>query len=48
MTRQWHGGKGDRRRKHANDDRYRQGWDRIFGNDEESVNDTKEEDKERR
>lgn len=25
------GGKGDKRRKGADDDKYRDGWDRIFG-----------------
>ena len=25
------GGKGDKRRKGADDDKYREGWDRIFG-----------------
>lgn len=49
MTGKWHGGKGDRRRKAADDDRYRNGWDRIFGNDGESVNgrDKKEKDSKR-
>lgn len=32
MADQWHGGKGDRRRKDADDQKYREGWDRIFGN----------------
>ena len=36
-TGKWHGGKGDRRRKHADDECYRKNWDRIFGNGE-SVN----------
>lgn len=27
----WHGGKGDRRRRGADDSAYRAGWDRIFG-----------------
>ena len=39
MSNKWHGGKGDRRRKQADDKKYRSGWDRIFGNDGESVND---------
>jgi hypothetical protein len=30
MTRKWHGGKGDSRRK-GSDDAYRRGWDRVFG-----------------
>jgi len=37
-TGKWHGGKGDRRRKHADDNKYRDGWDRVFGNDGETVN----------
>ena len=31
MNREWSGGKGDARRKQANDQKYRAGWDRIFG-----------------
>ena len=27
---QWHGGKGSTKRKGANDDKYRNGYDRIF------------------
>lgn len=38
MTGQWEGGKGDRRRKHANDTAYAEGWNRIFGNDRNNVN----------
>lgn len=30
MTGKWHGGKGDTKRKGANDQKYRAGWDRIF------------------
>ena len=41
MSNQWHGGKGDRRRKKTDDDAYRSGWDRIFGNDEKSKSDKK-------
>jgi len=29
---EWSGGKGDSRRKKANDRKYREGWERIFGN----------------
>lgn len=36
MGEKWHGGKGDRRRKQADDDAYRKGWDRIFGNGDKS------------
>jgi len=32
MSSKWHGGKGDGRRKKADDRKYREGWDRIFGN----------------
>ena len=28
---QWHGGKGSTKRKGANDDNYRNSYDRIFG-----------------
>ena len=28
---QWHGGKGSGKRKGANDEKYRNGYDRIFG-----------------
>jgi len=28
---QWHGGKGSGRRKDANDAKYRDNWDAIFG-----------------
>lgn len=31
MKGEWSGGKGDARRKLANDRKYREGWDRIFG-----------------
>jgi len=31
VTGKWHGGKGDSRRKKADDEKYRKGWDRIFG-----------------
>jgi hypothetical protein len=44
MSNRWHGGKGDRRRKNANDDAYRSGWNRIFGN-EKVKNDDKEKDR---
>ena len=37
MADQWHGGKGDRRRRNADDKKYRSGWERIFGN-EDNVN----------
>jgi hypothetical protein len=30
MSGKWHGGKGDARRKGANDRKYRAGWERIF------------------
>jgi len=30
MGGKWHGGKGDSRRKNANDRKYKEGWDRIF------------------
>lgn len=40
----WHGGKGDRRRRGADDDKYRIGWDRIFGNGSKQ-NDSKEKDR---
>ena len=45
MSNQWHGGKGDRRRKNANDDAYRSGWDRIFGDDSKVKNGEKEKDR---
>jgi len=32
MGGKWHGGKGDNRRKKANERKYREGWDRIFNN----------------
>ena len=32
MTGKWRGGKGDAKRKGANDQKYREGWDRIFNN----------------
>ena len=32
MSNKWHGGKGDRRRSNADNNKYRKGWDRIFGN----------------
>lgn len=31
MTKAWHGGKGSSRRRGANDEAYRDNWDRIFG-----------------
>ena len=40
----WHGGKGDRRRRGADDDKYRAGWDRIFGNGNKQ-NGSKEKDR---
>jgi len=43
MTSKWHGGKGDQRRKKADDDAYRSGWDRIFSNDEKVKNDRNKE-----
>lgn len=30
MKGEWSGGKGDARRKGANDQKYRAGWERIF------------------
>lgn len=36
MGGKWHGGKGDGRRKKADDRKYREGWDRIFGNSKEA------------
>jgi hypothetical protein len=36
MKGEWSGGKGDRRRKLANDQKYRAGWERIFGNKDKS------------
>jgi hypothetical protein len=30
MKGEWSGGKGDAKRKGANDRKYREGWDRIF------------------
>lgn len=39
MNGKWHGGKGDQRRKNANDDAYRKGWDRIFNNGDKVKND---------
>jgi hypothetical protein len=35
MSGKWHGGKGDGRRKKADDRKYREGWDRIFGKKEQ-------------
>ena len=46
MGSKWHGGKGDRRRKRADDNKYRTGWDRIFGNGD-SVNGKEEQRKEK-
>jgi hypothetical protein len=34
MKGEWSGGKGDSRRKHADDKKYRDGWDRIWKKDE--------------
>ena len=31
MSGKWHGGKGDSRRKHADDTKYKRGWDAIWG-----------------
>ena len=31
MTNEWHGGKGSGRRKGADDAKYRDNWDKIFG-----------------
>ena len=33
MVDKWHGGKGSRRRKNANDSAYRSNYDKIFDND---------------
>jgi len=30
MGDKWAGGKGDKRRKGANDEKYKEGWDRIW------------------
>ena len=35
MSGKWHGGKGDGRRKNANDRKYKEGWTRIFGQNNE-------------
>lgn len=35
MKGEWSGGKGDGRRKGANDRKYREGWDKIFGQKEQ-------------
>ena len=42
MGGKWHGGKGDSRRKKADDKKYREGWDRIFkkGNGKKQNGDT--------
>ena len=39
---QWHGGKGSTRRKGADNDKFRDGYDRIFGkqNDSKSKGDS--------
>jgi hypothetical protein len=35
MSGKWHGGKGDGRRKRADDRKYREGWDKIFSQKEQ-------------
>ena len=35
MGGKWHGGKGDGRRTNANERKYREGWTRIFGQNNE-------------
>jgi len=35
MKGEWSGGKGDARRKGANDQKYGAGWDKIFGQKEQ-------------
>jgi len=39
MSEKWHGGKGDSRRKTANDKKYKAGWDKIWS---DKKNDKKE------
>jgi len=41
MGGKWHGGKGDAKRKGANDQKYREGWDRIFGQKKQKNKDKK-------
>ena len=41
MKGEWSGGKGDARRKGADDQKYRAGWDRIFGQKEQKNRDKK-------
>ena len=41
MGKEWHGGKGDSRRKGSDDKKYRDGWDRIFGNKDKSKDEKK-------
>jgi len=41
VTGKWHGGKGDGRRKKANDRKYKEGWDRIFGSNKKKEDKTK-------
>jgi hypothetical protein len=39
MSGKWHGGKGDSRRKKANDRKYREGWDRMFKKERSEIED---------
>ena len=41
MSGKWQGGKGDARRKKADDKKYREGWDRIFKGKNKSNGDNK-------
>jgi len=41
MGGKWHGGKGDGRRKKADDKKYREGWDRIYSQKGEKDNSKK-------
>ena len=35
MSKEWHGGKGDKPRKTADQKKYAENWEKIFGNKKE-------------
>lgn len=41
MKGEWSGGKGDAKRKGADDQKYREGWDRIFSQEIKNSKDKK-------
>jgi len=41
MKGEWSGGKGDAKRKSADDQKYREGWTRIFSQEKHKVKDKK-------